>query len=650
MALTDAVDWNDYTASKHVMNVFFGGAGVAVNDGTSFTTTGWDAAEIAAAKKALANFSAVANIKFNFVNSIAAADYVLLESPNQGYAVGNLGYWGVGGGSITYGGASHAVEGWGVFNSQDPSWTPANLAVGAYGYVTLIHEIGHGLGLSHPHDNGSVVMQGVSAAFGDYGDFNLNQGIYTTMSYNDGWHTAPHVPELNPSASTYGFGWQGTLMALDIAVLQEKYGANMTYRKGNDTYTLPSANAPGTFYQCLWDAGGNDTIRHAGAAKAVIDLRAATLDYSATGGGVVSYVQGIYGGFTIAHGVVIENAIGGAGDDTISGNGARNRLSGAGGRDTIDGAGGDDVLVGGAGGDNLRGGAGSDTASYEGASKGVVASLAAPSVNSNDAAGDSYSSIENLTGSNHADRLTGNAGANVLAGGAGADTLGSGAGNDKLYGGAGKDVLAGGAGRDALSGGTGNDVLSGGTGGDRLSGGTGSDRLSGGTGNDVLEGGASGDVLSGDAGNDRLSGGTGSDRLSGGAGRDTLSGGTGNDLLAGGTGRDVLSGGAGRDIFLFDTKPGASNVDRITDFNVRDDAIRLENGIFKAFEDTGRLAASMFVSNKTGKAQDDDDHIVYRKTTGDLFYDSNGDGRGGSVLIAELSKNLSLTHNDFFIV
>ena len=88
----------------------------------------------------------------------------------------------------------------------------------------------------------------------------------------------------------------------------------------------------------------------------MIDLRAATIDYSPTGGGAISYVAGIIGGYTIAQGVVIENATGGSGDDRLTGNAAANELTG--------GAG-EDVLIGGDGADVLRGGGGADTFLYE---------------------------------------------------------------------------------------------------------------------------------------------------------------------------------------------------------------------------------------------------------------------------------------------
>ena len=79
--------------------------------------------------------------------------------------------------------------------------------------------------------------------------------------------------------------------------------------------------------------------------------------------------------------------------------------------------------------------------------------------------------------------------------------------------------------------------------------------------------------------------------MEGGSGNDTSKGGSGNDVLVGGVGNDALTGGAGKDQFVFDFAPNAtSNLDRVTDFNVADDTIILENAIFKAFTTTGPIA------------------------------------------------------------
>ncbi|MBD9375397.1 hypothetical protein IB238_22520 [Rhizobium sp. ARZ01] len=139
---------------------------------------------------------------------------------------------------------------------------------------------------------------------------------------------------------------------------------------------------------------------------------------------------------------------GGIGMDKILGLAGNDTLYGYAGSDILDGGDGNDLLVGGAGGDRLVGGNGTDTASYAGATAGVTASLTKSSINTGDAKGDTYSSIENITGSSYADKLTGDAKANVLDGGAGDDMLSAGAGNDRLIGGLGFDDLHGGAGSD----------------------------------------------------------------------------------------------------------------------------------------------------------------------------------------------------------
>ena len=165
---------------------------------------------------------------------------------------------------------------------------------------------------------------------------------------------------------------------------------------------------------------------------------------------------------------LMDKLVGGDGNDLIIGLNSDDRLFG--------GAG-DDVLVGGAGADYLNGGGGKNTASYASATEGVIVSLADPSINTGDAAGDHFSQIGNLTGSGLDDTIIGNDSVNVLNGGNGDDIL-------KGLGGA--DTLIGGDGNDTLDGGARNDVLLGGSGNDRLIGGEGFDTLTGGTGSDVF--------------------------------------------------------------------------------------------------------------------------------------------------------------------
>ncbi len=96
------------------------------------------------------------------------------------------------------------------------------------------------------------------------------------------------------------------------------------------------------------------------AFGSALDLRAATLQHAAGGGGFLSYINGIDGGYTIAFGAVIENAFGGSGADKITGNTSANILRGNAGNDRISAGAGNDAINGGAGIDQITGGAGRD--------------------------------------------------------------------------------------------------------------------------------------------------------------------------------------------------------------------------------------------------------------------------------------------------
>lgn len=141
----------------------------------------------------------------------------------------------------------------------------------------------------------------------------------------------------------------------------------------------------------------------------------------------------------------------------LTGNGFSQTIRGNAGNNILDGKAGNDTLIGGLGKDTLIGGTGSDTASYAAATVGVTVHLAKPAVNTGEAMGDTYQSIENILGSRFADKLTGDAVANKIS---------AGAGDDYLAGGVGKDVLKGDAGNDKLNGGADNDILTGGAGRD----------------------------------------------------------------------------------------------------------------------------------------------------------------------------------------
>lgn len=374
----DSIDWRsannvpfvdtDGDGRGDTAYVYFGKAGenfgeVGDDGETPLVTYGFQQWQIDGIMSALEQYEHVFNV-----------DYVITEDVNQATFRLNTSI------SALYGAymypqdpAYGTQQGIGIFNliSGGFGTQPGSLQQGGYSYAVVLHEFGHAHGLAHPHDTGggSEIMLGVTAPTGSYGVYDLNQGVYTVMSYNDGW--VRHPDGESPSNS---YGWSGTLSAFDIAELQQRYGIHAA-NTGNDVYALDAVNAPGTFYSTIWDTGGTDTIAFSGAADAQIDLTAATLDYSPTGGGVVSFVDNVWGGYTIANGVVIENATGGLGNDVLLGNSAANTLTGNGGNDTLMGRGGNDLLLGGDGVDRVTGGDGLDVVTLGGGNDIYVAEL-----------------------------------------------------------------------------------------------------------------------------------------------------------------------------------------------------------------------------------------------------------------------------------
>jgi Ca2+-binding RTX toxin-like protein len=117
-------------------------------------------------------------------------------------------------------------------------------------------------------------------------------------------------------------------------------------------------------------------------------------------------------------------------------------------------------LDGGAGADVLEGTAGGGVANYGGSSIGITVNMLNTAQNTGDAAGDTYSKITGLWGSEHDDvftaadsdplpltlgvdpfNLTGNGGDDILTGGAGINALNGGTGHDTLFGGAEADTF-----------------------------------------------------------------------------------------------------------------------------------------------------------------------------------------------------------------
>ena len=218
---------------------------------------------------------------------------------------------------------------------------------GTRNFSVLLHEILHGLGMPHPGDYNRNPDEEITYA--NHADYAQDTGQYTVMSYFGAWESgANHLGS---------FG--STLLLHDVAAMQRLYGANMTTRTG-DTVSGFNSTAGRSSYDftvntrpvvTVWDAGGQDTLDCSGyAMDQIIDLRA----------GLFSNIGGLTSNVSIAFGAVIENAVGGAGADQITGNDADNRLEGRAGDDVLVGADGFDHLVGGAGVDRARYGGGAE--------------------------------------------------------------------------------------------------------------------------------------------------------------------------------------------------------------------------------------------------------------------------------------------------
>lgn len=323
-------------------------------------------------------------------------------------------------------------------------------------------------------------------------------------------------------------------------------------------------------------------------------------------------------GFGNSHDNVV---IGNDGDNLVLGFSGRDTLDGGAGGDTLNGGDDDDLLEGGAGADDIDGGSGIDVAAFESAGSAVTANLTSGVGTRGNANGDTYTSVENLLGSDHADLLTGSSGANLIDGGRGNDTLRGSAGNDTLEGGISGDEIHGGSGIDVAS-----FVTAGGAVTANLTSGVGT------------QGNANGDTyisienLLGSAFGDTLTGSSGNNLIEGGRGHDTLRGSAGNDRLEGGIGRDEVHGGSGTDAAAFATAGSGVTLNLTTGVGTRGNAngdtyISIENVIGSDHDDfmTGSSGRNILVG---GRGED-----VLRGSAGnDLLRGGLGDDtlNGGS--------------------
>ncbi|UTA58518.1 M10 family metallopeptidase C-terminal domain-containing protein [Proteus mirabilis] len=282
--------------------------------------------------------------------------------------------------------------------------------IGSFVYHTFIHELGHSLGLFHIWE---YILNEKHKV--------LDSLKYSVMSYK-----CPDIKDAD-----FGGLYPMTFMLVDILLLQYLYGENMTTRLENNTYGFNSNtgraayslnNIEDKLVSCIWDSGGIDTLDFSlYTVNQVINLNE----------GCFSDIGGLRSNISIAYKTIIENAIGGKGDDTLIGNPFDNNLIGGDGNDLFYGGDGNDLFYGGSGNDVIYGELGNDVLYGDDGDDMLI----------------DYYGANMLDGGKGNDRICvastdrGLPGRNIILGGEGDDEIYLGTGTHRITGGQGNDTF-----------------------------------------------------------------------------------------------------------------------------------------------------------------------------------------------------------------